>query len=122
MKYIIDYVESGKPVIGMRTATHPFNSKTSKTYERWNWNNKEFDGGFGRQVLGETWIAHHGKHKVQSTRARIVPGQEKHPILRGLRDGEIWSPTDVYTVKQPLHGDSMPLLVGEVLEGMQSDR
>jgi type 1 glutamine amidotransferase len=118
MKHIIDYVESGKPVIGMRTATHPFNSKASKTYERWNWNNKEFDGGFGRQVLGETWIAHHGKHKVQSTRARIVPGQEKHPVLRGIRDGEIWSPTDVYTVRQPLHGDSKPLLVGEVLEGM----
>ena len=119
MKSIIDYVESGKPVIGIRTATHPFNSKTSKTYERWNWNNKDFDGGFGRQVLGETWVAHHGKHKVQSTRARFAPGQETHPILRGIRDGEIWSPTDVYTVKTPLPGDSVPLLLGEVLEGMQ---
>ena len=77
MKSIIDYVESGKPVIGIRTATHPFNSKTSKTYERWNWNNKDFDGGFGRQVLGETWVAHHGKHKVQSTRARFAPGRRR---------------------------------------------
>ncbi len=25
MKYIVDYVEAGKPVIGMRTATHAFN-------------------------------------------------------------------------------------------------
>src|SRR3954447_8704141 len=54
MKYIIDYIESGRPVIGIRTATHPFALKKSKTYERWNWNSKEFDGGFGRQVLGET--------------------------------------------------------------------
>lgn len=118
-KHIVDYVESGRPVIGIRTATHPFAFKTSKTYDRWSWNNKEFDGGFGRQVLGETWVAHHGKHKVQSTRARVVHGQEKHPILRGIGDGEIWGPTDVYTVKLPLPGDSAPLLLGEVLEGMQ---
>jgi type 1 glutamine amidotransferase len=119
MKHIVEYVESGKPIIGIRTATHAFALKSSKTYERWNWNSKEWDGGFGRQVLGETWIAHHGKHKVQSTRARIVPGQEKDPILRGIRDGEIWTPTDVYTVKFPLPGDSSPLLLGEVLDGMQ---
>ncbi|HYI93178.1 MAG TPA: ThuA domain-containing protein [Bryobacteraceae bacterium] len=119
MKFIVDYVESGRPIIGMRTATHAFNLKSSKTYERWTWNSKEWDGGFGRQVLGETWIAHHGKHKVQSTRARIVPEQAKHPILRGIRDGEIWTPTDVYTVKLPLPGDSSALLLGEVLDGMQ---
>jgi type 1 glutamine amidotransferase len=119
MKYIVDYVESGKPVIGIRTATHPFALKTSKTYQRWNWNSKEWDGGFGRQVLGETWVAHHGKHKVQSTRARTVPGQEKNPILRGIRDGEIWVRTDVYTVANPLPQGCVPLLLGEVLEGMQ---
>ena len=119
MKYIVDYVESGKPIIGIRTATHPFALKTSKTYQRWNWNSKEWDGGFGRQVLGETWVAHHGKHKVQSTRARIVPGQQTNPILRGIRDGEIWVRTDVYTVANPLPEGCAPLLAGEVLEGMQ---
>jgi type 1 glutamine amidotransferase len=119
MRHIVNYVESGKPIIGIRTATHAFSLKSSKTYERWTWNSKEWDGGFGRQVLGETWIAHHGKHKEQSTKARIVPGMESHPILRGIRDGEIWTPTDVYMVKLPLPGDSSALLVGEVLEGMQ---
>ena len=123
MRYIVDYVESGKPIIGIRTATHAFEVKPGKTYSHWSWNNKNTDwnGGFGRQVLGETWVAHHGKHKVQSTRARIVPGQEKHPILRGIRDGEIWGPTDVYTVANPLPGDSAPLLLGEVLEGMREN-
>ena len=57
---------------------------------------------------------------MQSTRARFVRGQEKHPILLGISDGQIWGPTDVYTVKLPLPGDSAPLLLGEVLEGMQS--
>src|ERR1700730_18022133 len=50
MKHIDDYVESGRPIIGMRTATHAFNL-VSKTYTRYTWANK--DGGFGRQVLGE---------------------------------------------------------------------
>jgi type 1 glutamine amidotransferase len=118
MKHIVEYVEAGKPIVGIRTATHAFDVKPGKTYEKWGWKNKEWDGGFGRQVLGETWVAHHGKHKIQSTRARFAPGQEKHPILKGIRDGEIWGPTDVYTVANPLPGDSAPLLLGEVLEGM----
>ena len=120
MKYIVDYVESGKPIIGIRTATHPFALKNSKLYQQWNWNSKEWDGGFGRQVLGETWVAHHGKHKVQSTRARIAPGQERSTVLRGIGDGDIWVPTDVYSVANPLPNGCVPLLLGEVLEGMQS--
>src|SRR5262249_44122671 len=53
MKHIVDYVESGRPIVGLRTATHAFEMKTSPTYQRWAWNSKEWDGGFGRQVLGE---------------------------------------------------------------------
>src|SRR5437667_7835302 len=81
MKHIVDYVESGRPVVAMRTATHAFDLKTSKTYQRYNWNSEEWDGGFGRRVLGETWIDHHGRHGVQSTRGMLVKGQERHPIL-----------------------------------------
>jgi type 1 glutamine amidotransferase len=116
MKHIVDYVESRKPIIGIRTATHAFNLKSSPTYQRYSWNSKEWDGGFGRQVLGETWIAHHGQHGKQSTRGIIVPEQAKHPILRGVSN--IWGPTDVYTVKLPLPGDSVPLVLGQVLAGM----
>jgi len=119
MKHVVDYVESGRPIVAMRTATHAFALKSSKTYARYSWNSKEWDGGFGRQILGETWIAHHGEHGKQSTRAIMVAGQARHPILRGIRDGEIWTPTDVYEVRLPLPGDSQPLLLGQVLEGMQ---
>lgn len=119
MKHIVDYVEAGKPVVAIRTATHAFEIKTSPTYSRWSWNSKEWDGGFGRQVLGETWINHHGKHKIQSTRAMIVPGEEKHPILRGIGSGEIWVPTDVYGVKLPQPEGIQPLLLGAVLESME---
>jgi type 1 glutamine amidotransferase len=117
MKHIVDYVERGRPIVGIRTATHAFNL-TSPTYGRYTWNSKEWDGGFGRQVLGETWIAHHGKHAVQSTRGIIVAGQERHPILRGIASGSIWVPTDVYKVRPPLPEGSQPLVLGQVLEGM----
>ena len=119
MKHIVDYVERGKPVVGLRTATHAFQLKSSPTYARYSWNSKEWDGGFGRQVLGETWINHHGKHAVQSTRGLIAPGQENHPVLRGIENGAIWGPSDVYTVKIPLPGDSTPLVLGQVLSGMK---
>jgi hypothetical protein len=120
MKYIVDYVESGKPIIGLRTATHAF-ALGSKTYSKYTWNSKEWDGGFGRQVLGETWVNHHGAHGSQSTRGLIVKEQEKHPILHGIKDGDIWGPTDVYEVKIPLPGDCQPLVLGQVLVGMKPE-
>src|SRR5918994_5512411 len=95
MKRVVDYVESGRPIIGMRTATHAFDVKGGKAFARYGWNSKEWDGGFGRNVLGETWISHHGAHGKQSTRGIIAEGAKDHPILRGIKDGDIWGPTDV---------------------------
>ena len=121
MKHIVDYVESGRPIIGIRTATHAFDIRRGKTYAKHGWNNKEWDGGFGRQVLGETWISHHGQHGRESTRGIIADGMEDHPIVRGIEDGDIWGPTDVYTVRLPLPGDSKPVVLGQVLTGMKKD-
>ncbi len=119
MKYIDEYVKSGRPIIGMRTATHAFNIPGDGKYARYSWNSKEVPGGFGRQVLGETWISHHGHHGKESTRGIIAKDQKDHPILRGIRDGDIWGPTDVYGVRLPLPGDSKALVLGQVLEGMK---
>jgi hypothetical protein len=118
MRYIVDYVESGRPVVGLRTATHAFAVKEGSTISRYGWQNKEWDGGFGRHVLGETWINHHGQHGKQSTRGIVVPEMKDHPILRGIKDGDIWGPTDVYAVRLPLDADSKPLVLGQVLSGM----
>jgi type 1 glutamine amidotransferase len=122
MKHLVDYIESGRPIVGIRTATHAFNTKSEK-YGKYTWTNKDpaYEQGFGRQVLGETWISHHGKHGSQSTRGIIADGQKKHPILRGIDDGDIWGPTDVYGVRLPLPGDSQPLVLGQVLTGMKPD-
>lgn len=121
MKWIVDYVESGRPIIGLRTATHAFDIPPGKTYSRYGWRSKDWSGGFGRNILGETWISHHGAHGVQSTRGIIAPGKESNPILRGVRDGEIWVPTDVYGVRMPLPEECEPLILGQVLTGMNPD-
>jgi hypothetical protein len=117
MKFVDAYLDSGKPVIGLRTATHAFNFKGG-SYTKWGFNSKVagFEGGFGRQVLGETWINHHGSHGKESTRGVIAPDAKGHPIVKGCED--IWGPTDVYTVRLPLPGDSKPLVMGQVLTGM----
>ncbi|HEX4807375.1 MAG TPA: hypothetical protein VH325_00505, partial [Bryobacteraceae bacterium] len=51
MKYVADYVESGRPILSMRTGTHPFWFKTSSTYAKWSWNSTVagWEGGFGRK-------------------------------------------------------------------------
>jgi hypothetical protein len=123
MKHIVSYLDAGKPIIGIRTATHAFNIKPGKTYSKFSYSSAEpsFEQGFGRQILGETWISHHGKHGSQSTRGLIAEGQENHPILRGIKDGDIWGPSDVYGVRLPLPGDSQPLILGQVLAGMKPD-
>jgi type 1 glutamine amidotransferase len=120
MKHIVDYVNSGRPILGMRTATHAFDIPKGKKYAKYSYTaGKEWPQGFGRQVLGETWISHHGDHGRQSTRGIIAPDAKGHPVVRGIKDGDIWGPTDVYGVRLPLPGDSKALVLGQVLKGMK---
>lgn len=118
MERLARYIESGRPILGLRTSTHAFDIKGDSPFAEYSWQSKSPDGGFGRQVLGETWIRHHGQHGRQSTRGIVAPQGKDHPILRGVGDGDVWGPTDVYGVRLPLPGDSRPLLLGQVLSGM----
>lgn len=120
MKHFVDYVESGKPLLGLRTSTHAFNYTRSKKspYASWSFNSSEWPGGFGKQVLGETWVNHHGDHGKQSTRGIKSRENRDHPLLSGVK--EVWGPTDVYGVRK-LPEDATPLLYGQVLAGMSPD-
>ncbi len=117
MKRILDYTNSGKPIVGLRTSTHAFNytKRTDSPYAQYSFQDKTIAGGYGRQVFGETWINHYGVHQKESTRGLIAPGMENHPIVRGI--DEIWGPSDVYGLTT-LHGDCKPLVMGQVLTGM----
>ncbi|MFG0259118.1 MAG: ThuA domain-containing protein [Phycisphaerales bacterium JB041] len=119
MSHIASYLRSGRPVIGLRTATHAFNIANDRAYGELSWNAP--GGGFGRKVLGETWIAHHGHHGEQSTRGVVAPDATDHPIVRGLTAGSVWGPTDVYSVRLPLPEGCEPLVLGQVLAGMGQD-
>jgi len=120
MNYIDEYIQKGKPVIGLRTATHGFAGLKGKYAHYSNGHSGDtWKDGFGRAVLGEKWINHHGQHGRQSTGGVYVEGAASHPILTGVKASDIWGPSDVYGVRLPLPGDSKPLVLGAVLEGMK---
>ena len=117
MKPIVDYVEAGKPVIGIRTTTHAFHYRKNREdrYAQWDFRAKDWKDGFGRQILGETWISHHGGHGSQATRALPHPAQAHHPAMRGV--GPAFGPSDVYGVRE-LPADATVLMDGQVVSGM----
>ncbi|MAE29068.1 MAG: hypothetical protein CMJ87_08850 [Planctomycetes bacterium] len=120
MAHIVKHVEAGKPLIGIRTATHAFSyeDQSQSPYAAWSWKNAEWPGGFGRQILGETWVRHHGHHGHESTLGVAPKESRSHPILRGV--GEVWGPTDVYGIRN-LPEDATVVLEGSVRAGMTAD-
>lgn len=119
MEHIVRYTDSGKPLIGMRTSTHAFNIPKGRAFHKYTWNNGDaaYFKGYGRQVFGETWVSHHGGHGRESTRGILAKEQANHPILKGIKDGDIWGPSDVYGVSLPK--DCVSLVYGEVVAGMK---
>jgi uncharacterized protein len=106
IRKIIDYAESGRPMIGLRTTTHAFRNQTGQ-YARWN-------DGFGQDIFGQRWLTHHG---AQSSTA-VFPVLVSHPILRGVKsfEGRSW----LYHVT-PIHGsDVQALLLGRSIKSNQS--
>jgi nicotinamidase-related amidase len=109
MQAIKDYVASGRPVLGIRTASHSFSAngnvpreggsieaakeKASEFLSQW----PEFD----EQVLGGNYQGHHGHLKV-GTEIFLVPGMENHPILKGVKP--FTSPNWMYK-NRPLRSD-----------------
>ncbi len=109
------FLHAGKPIIALRTSTHAFNGfPAGSRWESWNYNSQ---GGFGKRVLGETWLTHWGRHKVEATRGVIEESQRANPILRGVAD--IYGDTDVYEAYPP--ADATILVRGIVLQTLASD-
>jgi hypothetical protein len=92
---IVRYVDSGKPIIGLRTANHGFRKNLPYKID-----GKQVQ--FGDHVLGGSFRGHHGNWHRDSTRGDIVDAMKDHPILKGVKD--IWGPSDVYrTYKEGGH-------------------
>lgn len=115
IRHVIDYLDSGKPILAIRTANHGFLDNFPYTI-----------GGkpvrFGEDVLGGTFRNHHGNWHADSTRGILVAEQRLHPILRGVDD--IWGPSDVYRTypeNGSLPADCTALVLGQPLLGRQHD-
>lgn len=108
-------LKRGIPIVATRTSTHAFSGIPKESaFFGYNWNNQ---GGFGRKVLGETWVSHWGNHKSEATRTAVEPSAEKLAILNGV--GVIFGDTDVYEASPP--ADVQVLLRGLVLKGMNPE-
>ena len=114
MDHFHNYFDSGKPIIALRTANHGFMG--GKKYLK--------DGkpvGL-RQLLGGTFMGHHGGWHRESTRGIIVEENKSHPILIGVKD--IWGTSDVYRChneKNPMPDDCTPIVLGQPLISLEPD-
>ncbi len=111
--HVIDFLDSGKPIVGIRTANHGF-------LENFPYVKDGKKVRFGDDVLGGSFRGHHGNWHADSTRGIIVAENKDHPILRGV--AEIWGPSDVYrTYKEGegLPAGCLPLVEGQPLVGRQ---
>lgn len=112
---IVKYIDSGKPILSIRTGNHGFHAalpyKINGKQVRW-----------GEDVLGGSFMGHHGRWQADSTRGIIVPEQKDHPILFGVSD--IWGKSDVYRTYP--EGTRLPagctaLVWGQPLMGRKHD-
>lgn len=116
MKMVKDYVASGRPLLGMRTASHSFDAKgnvpregggvvaatenASEYLSQW----PEFD----KDILGGNYQGHYG-HLKTGTDVSIVPGMEGHPLLKGV-EAKFNSPNWLYQ-NRPLRSDNVRVLL-----------
>lgn len=112
---IVDYIDSGKPLIALRTANHGFRGplpyKIHGKQVRW-----------GEDILGGSFLNHHGRWHADSTRGFFDKEHAQHPILTGVTD--IWGDSDVYrTYKEGtnLPAECTALVWGQPLMGRKPD-
>lgn len=113
-QHLYDYFDSGKPFVALRTANHGL-WRDNKPYT--------VDGKRVslRELLGGAFMKHHGGWKREATAGSIIPEQQDHPILRGVRD--VWGTTDVYRCHKE---DTVPenctaLLMGQPMMTLERD-
>lgn len=100
-----DHVEAGKPIVGIRTASHAFHQREPETapegLDQW----RDFDP----EILGGNYHGHlSGKI---TTFAHAVASETEHPILEGIDSRRFQTYGSLYQVK-PLAGSAKPLLIG----------
>ena len=104
MQYFRDYLERGKPLIGLRTASHAFDTRGKAPNGHVEWRN------FDAEVLGGNYHGHYGRGPVTTVTA--AAGAKGHPILAGVRMPFV-SIGSLYEVS-PLSRSAKRLLTGTI--------
>jgi type 1 glutamine amidotransferase/nicotinamidase-related amidase len=100
------FVDSGKPVVGIRTASHAFSLRTQSIPDglaAW----PEFDA----QVLGGNYDGHHANEKLP--KISIHSEQAVHPILKGIGTNPFLSGGSLYRTS-PLSEKTTVLMTGAI--------
>ncbi len=110
-KLITDFAESGKPMVGFRTATHTFMYKTDDSM-------KHLNNEWPTKVFGQQWITHHG-HFDDGAKplTKVTITNPNTPILNGIKPFDAYS--WLYHVQGgdwKLSGDCKPFLEGTSLK------
>ena len=101
------FVAAGKPVVGIRTASHAFSLATGKVPA-----GLRGLEGLRPDVLGGNYTGHHGAGpKVDHRRRRRK--RPAHPILTGVDLAELHGCGSLYKVR-PLAKSTTPLLIGTI--------
>lgn len=104
---IRDFVLQGKPVIGIRTASHAFSLRNKKPLDgRADW--QDFD----QVVFGGNYTNHHGNDL--EVRLSFVDAEEKHPLLQGVDTSQDYSSSGSLYRVSPLVKGAQVLMRGEV--------
>ncbi len=106
LQLIQQFVSAGKPVIGIRTASHAFclrNEDPPEGLFAW----PEFD----HDIFGGSYTNHHGKGPRVNLEIAETAGD--HSILDGIDTSAFNSAGSLYKVS-PLSGSTVPLLVGSI--------
>jgi type 1 glutamine amidotransferase len=101
------HVTAGKPVVGIRTASHAFSLLRNQTLAPGNADWPQFDA----EVIGGNYTNHHGKGPAIRVTASGATAA-KHPILKGVRL-PFESEYSLYK-NTPLRPGAQSLLTGEI--------
>ena len=104
MAIIRKYIDSGKPLVGIRTACHAFDTRGKAPDGHAEW--KSFDP----DVLGGHYTGHHANDQFPEVVA--APSANTHMILRDV-DTPFVSKGSLYKVS-PLAAGTQPLLIGAI--------
>lgn len=103
------HVAAGKPLVGIRTASHAFEARGKAFPADQSW------PGFDDEVLGGDYQDHYGKGPGRDTVVRLVPEAASHPVLAGF-PSEIKFTSHLYRSRN-LYRTVTPLLRGQTEDG-----